>query len=441
MPRDSQRKKEYILTRIQAFNESTLARHFTKEDFHNDEFLLDDQYRGVVVEKAIQQANDLFPDGVLYNSFHIGKKKSFSISDLSQKLVFRTCASHLRRSFRQRNKSRSQIAREIRVFLLDGTPYNIYRLDIKSFFESIDGRELKSCVGNLKGLSMHTKNLLDKKMSFFKGEEEVSVPRGVETSAVLSEIYLANFDRYVLSRREVFFYSRFVDDLLIITSSNIDDKSFEGELKNALPKGLFFNHEKGEVIRVGRRKKAGSLYNGKMVGVFDYLGFRFSIIDSVLPLANKCDKIEENSREATSNFRVVNIDISPRKVKRIKEKLCKAFFSFGKTGDYSLLKDRVRFLTTNRDFVKKDKSTVIPVGVYYNSSACDVPSKQLSHLDDFLRCLVFGSYGRLSSVYVSKLNDERRKELVKFSFSYGFENRVHKRFSFDRLSKIVEVWK
>ncbi|MDV6319466.1 antiviral reverse transcriptase Drt3a [Chromohalobacter sp. HP20-39] len=429
------------MTRIQAFNESTLARHFTKEDFYNDEFLLDDEYRRGVVEKAVQQADALFPDGVLYNSFQIGKKKSFSIWDLSQKLVFRTCASHLRKSFRQQNKSRSQIAREIRVFLLDGTPYNIYRLDIKSFFESIDGKELKSCVGNLKGLSMHTRNILDKKMRFFRGEEEVSVPRGVETSAVLSEIYLTNFDRYVLSRREVFFYSRFVDDLLIITSSSVDEKGFVDELKNALPKGLLFNHEKEEVIKVGKRKKAGSLHNDKIVGVFDYLGFRFSILDSVLPLVKNGDQEEENSREATSSFRVVNVDISPRKVKRIKEKLCKAFFSFGKTGDYSLLKDRVRFLTTNRNFVKKDKSTVIPVGIYYNSSACDFPSKQLSHLDDFLRHLAFGSSSRLSKVYSSKLNNERRKEIVQFSFSYGFENRVHKRFSFNRLSKIVEVWR
>lgn len=430
-----------MLTRIQAFNESTLARHFTKEDFYKDDLLSSEKYRKKVVEQAVQQADELFPGGISYNSFNIGRKKSFSVSDLSQKLIFRACATHLKRSFRQHNKSRSQIAREIRVFLIDGTPYKIFRLDIKSFFENIDGRSLKDRVDSLKGLSMHSKNILNEKMVFFRKEEGVSVPRGVETSAVLSEIYLASFDKYVSSREEVFFYSRFVDDLLIITSDEVVKENFEESLEQALPKGLLFNKEKGEVIEVERRKKAGSVCNGNVVGAFDYLGFRFSVVDTVLPLVRKKNKTEENSGAATSSFRSVNVDISSRKVKRVKEKLCKAFYSFSRTGDYKLLKDRLRFLTTNREFIKKDNSTVIPVGVYYNSSACDIPSKQLSKIDDFLRYLIFSNRGRLPSLYASKLSKERKKELVKFSFSYGFENRVHKRFSFDRLSKIVEVWK
>lgn len=430
-----------VLNRIQAFNESALARHFTKEDFYNDECLSDNDYRRDIVRQAVEESEKLFQNGVKYNSFYLGKKKSFSLSSLPQRLVFRTCSTYLNRALLRHNQSRSQIAREVRMFLADGTPYNIYRLDVKSFYENIDKKELKKKVDALGGLSMHTRKIIKKKAELFDEAEGVCVPRGLETSSMLSDLYLQEFDSYVVARGEVFFYSRFVDDILIITSDELEKSRFKSDLFHALPKGLFFNNEKTEVISVVKRAKAGSLFKGKVVACFDYLGFRFKVIDSPLPIDRKSSSSKENARTAPAKFREVRVDLSPKKVKRIKDKLCKAFYSYGKSNDYSLLKDRVRFLTTNREFVKKDNSTIIPVGVYYNSSACDFPSDQLAHLDDFMRYLLFGSNGRLPRLYVSRLSLRQKKELMKFSFSYGFRNRVHKKFSYDRLAKMVEVWK
>ncbi|WP_082021378.1 antiviral reverse transcriptase Drt3a [Chromohalobacter japonicus] len=429
------------MSRIQAFNDSTLARHFAKEDFYNDNSLSDDEYRRSIVEEAVEESEKIFPRGVEYNSFFIGNKKSFSLSSLPQRLVVRACVTHLKRAFPRYNKSRSQIARELRVFLADGTPYNIYRLDIKSFFENINKEELGKKVDILPGLSMHTKKIVRETAEFFDEKENVCVPRGVETSSILSDLYLQGFDSYAVSRDDVFFYSRFVDDILVITSSEVEDSDFKSDLFCALPEGLFFNNEKTELKRVPKRKKAGSLYNGNNVASFDYLGFRFSVIDFPLPIERKGGVTRENAKTASAVFRKVIVDLSPNKVKRIKDKLCKAFYAYSKTNNYSLLRDRLRFLTTNREFVKKDGSTIIPVGVYYNSSACDFPSEQLSHLDDFMRYLLFGSRGRLPRLHTSNLTLKQKKELIKFSFSYGFNCRVHKRFSYDRLAEIVKVWK
>ncbi|WP_081945780.1 antiviral reverse transcriptase Drt3a [Halomonas salina] len=429
------------MSRIQAFNDSTLARHFAKEDFYNDSSLSGDEYRRSIVAEAVEESERVFPRGVGYNSFFLGNKKSFSLSSLPQRLVVRVCASHLKRAFPRHNKSRSQIARELRGFLADGTPYNIYRLDIKSFFENIDRKELEKKVDSLTGLSMHTKKLVRETAKFFDERESVCVPRGVETSSILSDLYLQDFDLYVVSRDDVFFYSRFVDDILIITSNEVEGSEFKSDLFCALPEGLFFNNEKTELKRVPKRAKAGSLHHGNNVASFDYLGFRFSVIDSPLPVERKDGVTRENAKTAPAIFRKVMVDLSPNKVKRIKDKLCKAFYSYSKTNNYSLLRDRIRFLTTNREFVKKDGSTIIPVGVYYNSSACDFPSEQLAHLDDFMRYLLFGSRGRLPRLYTSTLTLRQKKELIKFSFSYGFNRRVHKRFSYDRLAEIVKVWK
>lgn len=430
-----------MLSRIQAFNEATLSRHFTKDDFYNDPSLAEDEYRRDLISQSVSQSNLIFQNGIEYNSFLLGKKKGFSLSSLPQKIVLRTCSTHLKRAFPRYNKSRSQIARELRSFLAEGTPYNIFRLDLKSFFENIKKNELDIKINDLKYLSTHTKKLISAKSDFFLEKEGVCIPRGLETSSVLSEVYLQEFDSYILSRADVFYYSRFVDDILIITSNENNVMEFKREVQAVLPSGLLFNNEKTQIIKVPKRSKAGSISQGKTVACFDYLGFRFNVIDSPLPLHYINGVRVENKNTAPGFFRKINIDLSPGKTKRIKDKLCKSFYSYSKTRDYSLLVDRIRFLTTNREFVKKDKSTVIPVGIYYNNSACDYPSEQLKHLDGFIRYLVFGGNKRLPKKYASQLSKMQKKELLKYSFAYGFYHRTHKRFSYSRLAEIAKVWK
>lgn len=429
------------MSRIQAFNLATLSRHFTKEDFYNDPALAEVEFRYNLLAQSVVESNSLFQNGMTYNSFLIGNKKSFSLSCLSQKLVLRTCSTHLKRNLNRFNKSRSQIARELKSFLAEGTPYNIFRLDIKSFFENVQKEEMECKINSLKNVSMHTKKLVIAKSEYFSLVEGVCVPRGLETSSVLSDLYLQEFDSYIHSRSDVFFYSRFVDDILIITSNEVSSHVFKNDIELELPVGLSFNKEKTEIKEVPKRSKAGDLYAGKTVACFDYLGFRFKVIDSPLITEDKNGNLSENKNAKTSFFREVNIDLSPKKVKRIKDKLCKSFYSYYKTGDYGLLLDRIKFLTTNREFVKKDKSTVIPVGIYYNNSACDYPSEQLKKLDAFMRYLLFGKDGRLTEKYIKQLSIKQKKELVKFSFSYGFYNRTHKRFSYTRLAEIAKVWK
>jgi reverse transcriptase-like protein len=325
------------LTRIQAFNEATLARHFTKNDFYEDPHLSDNDYRKIIIEDSSNISEELFPNGLNYNSFVVGSKKSFSISNLTQKLILRTCATHLNRSVSSFNKSRSQIARELRPFLADGTAYNIYRLDIKSFFESIEKELLEKRIYELKNTSMHTKKIASRVMDYFDKTEGICVPRGLETSSILSNLYLEDFDNNITAMRDVFFYSRFVDDILIISSNEQSTRKFKKEILGYLPTGLFLNPNKTKVTCVGKRAKSGNVKVGNPVAFFDYLGFRFTIIDSPLTHPQEVNPTAENKNLKKSNYRKVEIDLSPRKVKRLKEKICKAFYAFAKTNDYSLL--------------------------------------------------------------------------------------------------------
>ncbi|MEQ9307542.1 MAG: antiviral reverse transcriptase Drt3a, partial [Marinoscillum sp.] len=329
----------------------------------------------------------------------------------------------------------------IKSFAAEGTPYKVHKFDIKSFFEGIQIEQLENKIEDVRGLSRHTKKLLCRGMHYFHVEKGCCVPRGIETSGILSDLYLREFDEIIRRDEGVFFYSRFVDDILIFTDKGLDSDAFKKRIGERLPEGLGLNDKKYDSKTVPERKKAGDLYIGKELAIFNYLGFEFRVIDTPLPIKKVNGQLVEDGGRAKYQFREVRVDLSGNKVKRTKEKICKSFYSYYKNKNYELLKDRLRLLTSNREMVKKDDSVIIPIGVYYNSSACDYPSTKLSHLDSFMRYLLSGSNDRLPKLYSGLFSRQERSELLKFSFSYGFRHRVHRRFSYNRMAEIVKVWK
>jgi hypothetical protein len=136
----------------------------------------------------------------------------------------------------------------------------------------------------------------------------------------------------------------------------------------------------------------------------------------------------------------VTVDISPRKTKNLKQKIIKSFYSFGKTGDYEILRDRLVFLSSNRDMVDKAKKRKFPTGVYYSYAAIDFPSDALKSIDRLLRVILTKPQGRFAAVLAGKLTPAQRKELLKITFSSGHAQRKFKRFSPNRLSAIVRIF-
>ncbi|TBU78701.1 antiviral reverse transcriptase Drt3a [Phytopseudomonas daroniae] len=421
----------------QAFSTSSLARCLFKADFYDDPRISDDDYRKSVISYALQIAQNPTETPPAIKQIKISNKTGYTAGNLASKMVLRRCNKNINKAYNITPKNRQSISRELPAYLRDGTKYKVYRLDIKSFFENIPANILLNIIDSSEKLSCQTKFIIRSHIEDFKKRYGSGIPRGVETSPSLSELLLSEYDKKVTSHDEVFYYSRFVDDILIITSSNENEDEFYKWLCDLLPLPLEYNSTKTQIYPVPRRKKAGTANpNGKLVLSFDFLGYSYKVYDTPLPLKDGV----ENSKTATSIYRKVCIDIEEKKIRKIKEKICKAIYSFSKNKDFELLFDRVSFLTSNRELKNKSGGRKVPTGIYYNYASIDTQAGGLNNLDKFLMSTLTGKFGRLQKTYSSHITSEHKSKLLKLSFSQGFEKRAHRKFSPNRLKEITRIW-
>ncbi|OPX54310.1 Reverse transcriptase (RNA-dependent DNA polymerase) [Oceanospirillum multiglobuliferum] len=405
-------KPNRIINRNQSFNYSSLARNLYPVDFHKDPNLSGQLFLEETINLACKEADNLLNSGLNLSFREENNKKIYFIESFPQKIVLRRCAENIKLHCSVEYRNRNAICKEIKCFLSNHTKYNLYKYDIKNFFESSDSALVNKTLLSYGKLSNQNKyiikNVVDK-VGF--------LPRGVEISPVLGEIILDEFDIEVRRHPEVVYYSRFVDDIFIITTSY--EENFESYLNDKLPKPLLFNEREDKkdklcVEMVGNNKSSKS---------FSYLGYVFNIID-----------------DASKN-RAIKIDISDKKIKSIKTKVSKALLSYSKDGDSELLLDRIRFLTSNRQMQDKNTGMKVPAGIYYNYSLITESSDSLEKLDATFYHFIYNyeKFFKKSNGKIMSKNLKRR--LLRFSFKYGFENKVFVKFSLNRISKLVRIWK
>ncbi|EEJ8487052.1 RNA-directed DNA polymerase, partial [Salmonella enterica subsp. enterica serovar Bredeney] len=392
-------------------SESEKAYYFSKGNSEKLESLIND---------AVLIANENFRSGVSVKKLNIKGRCVYSASNLKEKLILRHCNSNLKCLESLLPKQRNKIIDELKLYLREGTQFRVYRLDIKSFFESIQLPQLFKYMHDESRLSRHTKNLLE---WYLKACERIhatqGLPRGLEISPMLSELYLSEFDRNINRHPEVFYYSRFVDDMVIISSGNEDQKTFMKQVVDFLPNGLKLNKNKLNISPLIPKRSKGDNNNDKLLHKFDFLGYSFAVIDT--PLAKNTVNII---------YRKIIIDLSSGRLKKIKTRISRAFYAFKNNGDYKLLLDRISFLTSNRDLNRKIKSlsstekTKISTGIYYSNARLDENSKTLKQLDNFLIYCVMSNRGRLNSVAKHSLSINQRKELLRNNFMKGFSARI-----------------
>ena len=319
-------------------------------------------------------------------------------------------------SLKQAN--RNEIVSSIVALIKDKRPYSIIRLDIEQFYESVN-RDIIS--DNLKqdiAYSKSTTNNLEKWFDCFERSNVSGLPRGLSVSASLSEYYLRNFDKNVQRIEGVFYYARFVDDIIIFTTN--EPENTIKEVETHLPKGLKFHqsNEKRDVLIIPKENNVNS-ENLE----FNYLGYEFSII------------IEKKKLTTKVNF-------SKKKVNNIKTKIVKSLLSFKENNDFSLLKSRVCFLTHNYYIHNKYRDTKIRSGIYYNYPFITNPEEcRLNDLDDFLKELLFNSSSCkrvLGSMH--GLSNQQRKILVRMRFSNGYIDKRFHKFTYRKMMQIKSCW-
>lgn len=401
----------------QSVNESSLK--YIINDFEQKLKFKDDFSNGIdaVIKQLLLQykKNEPFESLIVRN---IKGKKAYQIDGIYPYYFLKRFNVTLKTINSLKQANRNEIVSSIVALIKDRRPYSIVRLDIKNFYESIDRNAILRNLQEDIAYSGSTVSILEKWFDCFDRSSVSGLPRGLNISASLSEYYLRDFDKNVQRIEGVFYYARFVDDIIIFTINNPDN--LIKEVEKYLPEELDFHegNKKKAILTVVEKNKS---HNQSLT--FDYLGYDFSI--------------EINKKDLTTV-----VDFSERKIKNIKTKIIKSLLDFKKNNDFDLLKVRILFLTHNYYIHNKYRDTKIRSGIYYNYLFISCPEKsKLNDLDDFLREILF-NYNSCSRMLGSMhgLSNQQRKILAKMRFSNGYIEKRFYKFTYRKMMKIKACW-
>lgn len=416
----------------QAYSVHNLNRCIARHDFFLHPYLKKPGPRLALVQDAVDAAASHFAGNNPLIRFHLKKKPAYRVAHLHWDLVFRKLNRNLGELLDHNVIDRAACIQELSNLLREGTPYRVYRTDIRSFYESIDQISLQQEIVNHQILNPKSINLLSCFFDHYASMGGLGVPRGLAISAVLAEIYMANFDRQVSGADHVFYFARYVDDIILITSGE-ESKKYIGQLiHDALPQGLAINYRKSSSSNPISSVSPTKLLRQQIPLLqFEYLGYQFSVLEP--------EKIV--NQQKGKHFRNVRIDISNAKVRRMKTRICRSLMDFYRTGDFSLLENRIKFLANNfsiHDFKTRDRKLA---GIYYSYPMVSAKSKSLKGLDQFLHYAVLQSTARFSKGAVHQLTQTQKRSLLANSFTAGFYRRTFLHFHPMTIHNIQSCWR
>ena len=399
----------------------SIARRFEASDFIENKLLLEPAHRQAVIEKAVDIGHVGFKSIALLKN-QLRGKDVYRLTDMSDRLVVRHIASNIRRLTKVKQDDREFIIKCIQRILQEGVKCRIYKFDIETFYERVKTEQIVEALENDEGFSGQSAAALRSLFVELRKAGVSGLPRGLGVSATLAEYLLRPFDRRISEMDNVWFYARFVDDIFVITSGVELKSDFVSSASSALPPGLSFN------------KKSGSLdFDGFLsgesgtAGSFDFLGYRFAVDR---PYRRPSDK---------KIVRNVTLDISEKKVKKIKSRVALSLVNFANDKNYARLHARIRLLTSNFNFVDRRTAVRRVAGIYFNYALIDSDtSVALRDLDAFLRNSLMSNHPR-NRLYPA-LTLLQRLSLARLTFSTGFRQKRFFAFGPVQLVELTSCW-
>lgn len=415
----------------QSFNEKSLEREIRKSDFTKLKQLRDEAYRTQQLMQACQRAEYGFSRPDSFALSKIRSKTICTITKYSDELVIRKTNSNLIKLANVKSIDRDSIVDSIKSILKEGTEYRIYRLDIKSFYESILPAAAIAKTEEIKQLSSPTKRYIKEIITAYNATGNTGLPRGLSISATLAELLMRDLDEKIRRNPDVYFYSRYVDDIVIITNGNENKRKFINAIKRNLPTGLRLNPNKQTTKeRAALHKDKFSQYyinNNSPCIEFEFLGYSF--------------KISDPTRNLKKTPRKVTLDIAESKVKKIKTRIIKSLIDYNKNRDIKLLEKRISFLCTNFSVIDSDRDRKRLAGIHHNYHQVDLDtSKALPELDKFLSKVISSGQGKVCDTFFILTSDTERRRLLRWSFIRGFGEKKYLHFSKKSLTEIQRCW-
>lgn len=359
---------------------------------------------GVELGSSIAEGTYRFQIKPCWDLYLNGQAKK-TTAYLCQNLVLRKLHKNIKRIYAVQQADRNTIVNQMKLLLAENVEMRVIRLDVRHFYESIDRKRILSKLIDDARLNYHSLTLLQSLFNDPIIAVGAGLPRGLGISAVLSELYMKYFDLDFKKIEGVYYYARFVDDIIVFCSSEAS-------------KELAWKYAGEELAKIGlqlNEEKSYSLDPNQSGAEFTYLGYTFKKMGNRL-----------------------NVTIAQKKLNAIKTRLTKTFVRYSKDHDFNLLKLRIKFLTGN--FTLYNPHTLLPikVGIFFNyKMANDVSA--LKDLDIYYQRLLHCRTGRLGGAIA--LTKPHVKELEKYSFCFGYYHHVNHHFTPDQMARIANCWK
>ncbi len=119
------------------FSNSALSRQLNKGDFLRHPALKSEAHKVAIVAQAVTTARNGFSTLPLTPN-NLAGRTIFQVNDLASDLVLRKAAQNIRRIAASKQGNRIEIVRRLKLFCEEGMPFTVAKMDIKSFYPSID---------------------------------------------------------------------------------------------------------------------------------------------------------------------------------------------------------------------------------------------------------------------------------------------------------------
>ncbi|OEE74428.1 hypothetical protein A1OQ_09170 [Enterovibrio norvegicus FF-162] len=371
----------------------------------------------------------------LFKKYKFNNKIFYWSDSFTNEFSLRKANDNIRRLYKISQSDRGKIIKQTKKLLEEETPKYISRLDITSFYESVDKGILLDSLLKDPLPSLDTKNLILKLLTENQFKDRHGLPRGLSISATLSEYYLRDFDQFVNNLDGVYFYARYVDDIIIFSFKNPQgilsgikkylSKNKRLEINNSKSSGILevacrcYNecvcNNNCKCMKTCKCSKSSiqEIYN------LDYLGYKFSF-----PKYPAKEKLK--------------IRIADKKIKKIKSRIVNSFIDFSKNMDFLLLEKRIKFLTGNHAVVDGEDGKLCS-GIYYNYHLINNHS-DLVELNNFLNSIIYSTSGYIGGKLRNKLDMSQKERLRKNSFYFGFESKILHKFKYNEIKEIKKAW-
>lgn len=349
--------------------------------------------------------------------------------NLETMLVCQIIKLELRRSYKIYPANMDTIIEQVKGLLDNPMPKVIIRADIHHFFESIPQEDLLKKIEDDSFISHRTVKYL--KSILFNSNEQlhiidnVGLPRGLAFSSHLSELYMHSIDKEIKSKDGIYYYKRYVDDILIVadpTKHSMDD--YWNFLKAT------FEEKKLELHEDSEKKYLRILDEYTENANFDYLGYNFAYDKGKLMLKLSSKRFNKYKTLLSAIFKIYSQCSHYRK---LSARPVEGKSKYARQDALHQLFSRLEVLTSNG--LLSGRKNYVATGIYFSNKYL-TDFSQLRKLDQFLYEMiedkdVFCPPKSLFNYSQDNGYDKNvslvKERLHEFSFEKGFHDRkLHK---------------